>query len=60
MIDTEDKEYLYYGYKITRKYNYVDAHTHYIYQAILDNKKVICTSFKEIKKAIRNHLQIRD
>ncbi len=55
-MNTEDKVYIHYGYKIVRKYHYVDAHQHYDYIVDMDGKKKVFTSLKQAKQHISDVL----
>ena len=58
-MSTEDKVYMNYGYKIVRKYHYVDAHQHYDYIVDMEGKKKVFTSLKQAKQYISDVLHGR-
>jgi hypothetical protein len=58
-MSTEDKVYMNYGYKIVRKYHYVDAHQHYDYIVDMDGKKKTFSSLKQAKQYISDVLHGR-
>ena len=58
-MSTEDKVYMSYGYKIVRKYHYVDAHQHYDYIVDMEGKKKVFTSLKQAKQYISDVLHGR-
>jgi len=58
-MSPEDKVYMNYGYKIVRKYHYVDAHQHYDYIVDMDGKKKVFTSLKQAKQYISDVLHGR-
>ena len=48
-MDTATKTYYSYGYKIVRKYHYVDAHQHYDYIVKVTDKEETFTSTTEYR-----------
>ncbi len=54
--DLQPKTYYLYGYKIVRKYHYVDSHQHYDYIVELDGKFETYKSLTEAKQRIREWL----
>ena len=55
----ETKTYYLYGYAITRRYHYVDAYQHYLYQVNHDGTIADYKSLNEAKDAIRKHLGLK-
>lgn len=58
-MDTDTKIYMNYGYKIVRKYHYVDAHQHYDYIVKMEGKEKIFSSLAHAKKYISDVLHGR-
>lgn len=58
-MDTATKTYYSYGYKIVRRYHYVDAHQHYDYIVKVTDKEETFTSLANAKKYISNMLHGR-
>lgn len=53
------KTYVHYGYKITRRYHYVDAYQHYIYRVNVTGKDMEFPSLAKAKKYISDELHGR-
>ena len=58
-MDTATKTYYSYGYKIVRKYHYVDAHQHYDYIVKVTGTKETFPSLAQAKKYISDLLHGR-
>jgi hypothetical protein len=58
-MSTEPKTYIHYGYKIVRKYHYVDAHQHYDYIVNVTGTDKTFTSLKAAKQYVSDVLHGR-
>jgi hypothetical protein len=58
-MSTEEKVYMNYGYKIVRKYHYVDAHQHYDYIVNMEGEEKTFTSLAAAKRYISDALHGR-
>ncbi len=58
-MSTESKTYIHYGYKIVRKYHYVDAHQHYDYIVNVTGTDETFTSLKAAKQYVSDELHGR-
>lgn len=59
-MDTETKTYVHWGYLITRRYHYVDAHQHYDYITNVTGHDVTFSSLAKAKKYISDALHCRN